>query len=103
MSTSVSSETKNTGLDVLKTISSIAIAGAGAIGVNKLAEKPSMKAGENFFRESLFSSFILNGREAREIFKNSALPKRGVKLKEVSYSTPKSKKHWEKTMVFFTK
>lgn len=81
-----SANSKNTSQDnyeFLKTAGSIACAGAGAFVTCMLAQIPYRKAESSLYRESMFSNFILNGREAGEMFSASGLQDKGIKLKDI--------------------
>ncbi len=82
---SKSAETSAEKYSGLKNIGSIALAYGGAMGVEYLGKKVMPKVGKKFIQETSFSSLILNGKDAKNIFNSSGLAKKGVKLKNVDY------------------
>ena len=67
-------------LNGLATTGSVLAAGAAYCGVNMAYFPLSQKLGLGCLKESAFSSFIMNGRECRDLFKKSGLADKGVSL-----------------------
>lgn len=80
---------------------SIALAWGGSYGVKKLSQKLENKFAIDLIKEGSFSSMILNGKKAREIFKASGLAEKGVKLQDIHYSNPKKSCQAKFTKKFF--
>lgn len=64
----------------LATTASVGAGYLGYKGVERCSRKLSQIVSDNFMKESMFSSYILNGKECRELFKASALKEKGMQL-----------------------
>lgn len=84
-------------LNGLATTGSVLAAGAAYFGVNVAAAPLSQYLELGYLKESAFSSFIMNGRECRDLFKKSGLADKGVSLFDCAdrkYSPVSRNKFW---------
>ncbi len=82
--TNTTQDTCDNKYDWLKDTGSIGLALGGGLTINQFYKKVHAKASTAIKKEQMFSSYILNGKEARMMFKDSGLADKGVKLKDLS-------------------
>lgn len=73
--------------NILKTAASIGLASGSVFVASQLKDKLLERVERDWYRETMFSSMILNGKQAREMFCASGLAEKGVKLKNIDRAT----------------